>query len=276
MKKFLKIFFIVVVVLIAIYFIHSLITAKVYFDIYTAMKEKVESEEAFYGKLSSQTDETYKMEQEVFIKDNTFVKKITRTNTDNNEVVTLKFWQKYLPNKSENEDGTGYVFTDDGKQKGGSKFEYDKTALEPENKMYRYNSLRSMVLGISLQGTFFEHTPMENYTYSKILLSVLKHPTILYSTEFNGEKAYAIKQWYIFGEMGNFLFDVDEKPNIFDILPMLFESHTDYISKETKLPIGTDVGINGLPTTYEYFTKAVTDEDIKLPNVEEYTLQENN
>lgn len=146
MKKFFKIFFIVVLVLIAIYCIHSLITAKIYFDIYTAMKEKVESEETFYGKLSVQTDETYKMEQEVFIKDNTFVKKITRVNINNNEVVTLKFWQKYLQNRLENEDGTGYVFTDAGGQKGGSKFEYDKTTLEPENKMYRYNSLRSLVL----------------------------------------------------------------------------------------------------------------------------------
>lgn len=268
MKKFLKIFFIIVVILIAIYFIHSLITAKVYFDIYIAMKEKVENEETFYGKVSVQTDETYKIDQEVFIKDNIFVKKLIRTNTDNNEVVTLKFWQKYLPNKSENEDGTGYVFTDGGGQKGGSIFGYDPTALEPENKMYRYNSSIGVVLGLSLQGTFFDYTQNENYTYSKILLSVLKHPTVLYSTKFNGEKAYAIKQWYIFG---NVLLYRDP-----DILSVLFPSHTEYFSKETKLPIGTDSGINGMPTTYEYFTKEVTDKDVELPNVEEYTLQENN
>lgn len=41
MKKFLKCFLIILAVLIVLYFVHSLITAKVYFDIYTAMSEKV-------------------------------------------------------------------------------------------------------------------------------------------------------------------------------------------------------------------------------------------
>ena len=57
----------------------------------------------------------------------------------------------------------------------------------------------------------------------------------------------------------------------------LFNTGTEYISKETKLPIGTYIPIDSQQiTTYSYFTKDVTEEDIKMPNLEEYKVMENN
>ena len=56
MKKFLKNFFIIILILIVLYLVHSLITAKVYFDIYTAMKEKVETEDTLYAKNISNSE----------------------------------------------------------------------------------------------------------------------------------------------------------------------------------------------------------------------------
>lgn len=144
MKKFLKWFFIVIAILFAIYFVHSLITAKVYFNIYTAMKEKVENEDYFYAKLSSQSDETVMIENEIFVKDNNFVKVISYL-SDGKKVI-LKLWQKYLPNKTDNEDGTGYLFIESTDTKQVDKFEYDPTAIEPENKMYRYQCISNMVI----------------------------------------------------------------------------------------------------------------------------------
>lgn len=265
MKKFLKYFFILILILILVYVVYSLIISKVYFDIYTAMKEKVDSEETFYAKLNSDLDEPYKIEQEILIKDNIFIKKITRINKETNENICFKCWQKYLPNKTEDEEGVGYLFIEAGEQKVVSPLKYEDGTVEPENKMYRYNLLENMVIGDSLLSSFF-NSKVEDYTYLKILISALKYPSVLYSTEFNGEKVYAIKEFFILGDAGGFL--LDEDTNMLDVL---FASYIRYFSKETKLPVGT----NALPATHEYFTKEVTDEDIKLPNLDEYVLQTN-
>lgn len=275
MKKFLKCFLIILAVLIVLYFVHSLITAKVYFDIYTAMSEKVNNSEDFYSKIQIPMDADYEVTQEVFIKDNVFIKSLKRVSKDTNNVTTLKLWQKYLPNKTAEEDGTGYIFIDapDGTKKVEMLSYQD--VKEPENKMYRYELSKSLVMGQGLSSFFPSYTYDEDlsYTYSAMLLNTLKHPTILYSQKIDGESCYAIK--HIF-PMGNFLYEVDENITLNIIKTVLFGGRTTYISKETKLPVGVDNLTNPGFTKLEYFTKEVTDEDIKLPNLEEYTLQERN
>ena len=270
MKKFLKVFFIIILVLVVLYLVHSLITAKVYFDIYTAMKEKVEAEDTFYAKNYIKTDDKYSMEFEVFIKDNTFVKKLTRINENNERDVELKFWQKYLPNKSENEDGRGYIFATSNEDKSASILEYDPTAKEPENKMYRYYLTSSLILGQGLNVSFFSHLEMKDYTYFDMFLETLTKPSILYTTTYNDKECYAIKQFAIF-DMGVFLFEGDA-----NYLEMLTSTYIQYIDKDTKLPIGAyseNLLVN--QGEVEYFTREVTDEDIKLPDLKEYKILEN-
>lgn len=275
MKKFLRWILIILAVLIVLYFVHSLITAKVYFDIYTAMSEKVNNSEDFYSRIQIPMDTDYEVTQEVFIKDNVFIKSLKRVSKDANNVTTLKLWQKYLPNKTAEEDGTGYIFIDapDGTKKVEMLPYQD--VKEPENKMYRYELSKSLVLGQGLSDFFPIYTYDEDlsYTYSAMLLNTLKHPTILYSKKIDGESCYAIK--HIF-PMGNFLYEVEENITLNIIKTVLFGGRITYISKETKLPVGVDDLTNPGFTKLEYFTKEVTDEDIKLPNLEEYTLQERN
>lgn len=265
MKKFLKRFFIIVLVLLALYLIYSLIVTKVYFDIYTAMKEKVENEDSFYAKKIS-NEEDYIIEFEVIIKDNVFIKKISRINEHDNECMSIKLWQKYLPHKTDDEDGKGYIFAENGSNKNLQELEYDPTAIEPENKMYRYNLLSSMIMGEGIKESFFSYNEMTEYTYSKMLKDVLKCPTLLYITTYNGEECYAIKQFCIFN-MGNLLFVGDA--NYFE---MLTSTYVQYVSKDTKLPVGNSSNGKLLldESNCEYFTKEVTGEDIKLPDLSEY------
>ena len=267
-KKILKRIFIVLIVLAVLYFIYSAITAKIYFDIYSEMKNKVNSEKDFYAKIEQQVSEEYQITQEVFLKDNVYVKVLQRSNKENTDVVTLKLWQNHSPN-----DSKGYIFIESSVDdtKHAQVLEY-KEFKEPEDKMYRYQLAKSLVLGNSL--TDFSEYVVPEYTYSKILLGVMKHPTIIYSTEFNGEKCYAIK--YLLGSGGVYLFSPDERiPDFLMYFYALFNTSTEYISKETKLPIGVYMP-NAQPNTtnYSYFTKDVTEEDIKMPNLEEYEVIE--
>ena len=272
MKKFLKNFFIIILILIVLYLVHSLITAKVYFDIYTAMKEKVETEDTFYAKnISNSEYNNFSVELEVFIKDNVFVKKLTHINENNERELSFKVWQKYLPNKSEDEDGKGYMFVDSETDKNVSILEYNPIVIEPENKMYRYNIVLSHILGEGLINTFFEPSNIKEYTYSTMLSDVLKSPTILYSTSYNGEECYAIKQFLVLN--GNdFMYNADASN--FEILTA---TYVQYISKKTKLPIGTTSSkiLSGKQDKTEYFTREVTDEDIKLSDLKEYRILEN-
>lgn len=265
-KKILKRIFIVLIILAVLYFIYSAITAKIYFDIYSEMKNKVNSEKDFYAKLEHPVSEEYKVTQEVFFKDNVCVKKLQRINVKTNDVVELRFWQKHSPN-----DSKGYIFIESSldNTKNAQVLEY-KEVTEPEDKMYRYELTRSLVLGNSLND--FSEYNIQEYTYSKILLGVIKHPTILYGTEFNGEKCYAIK--YLFNSEGYLLSEVNEPlPDFLMYFYALFNTSTEYISKETKLPIGVYMP-NAQPNTtnYNYFTKEVTEEDVKMPNLEEYEV----
>lgn len=266
-KKILKRIFIVLIILAVLYFIYSAITAKIYFDIYSEMKNKVNSEDDFYAKLEQQVSEEYQVTQEVFLKDNVCVKKVQRVNVKTNDVVTLKFWQNHSPNNQK-----GYLFIESSldNTKNAQVLEY-KEVTEPEDKMYRYELIKSFVLGNSL--TDFSEYVVPEYTYSKILLGVIKHPTILYSKEFNGEKCYAIK--YLFTS-GYLLFSAEEQiPDFLMYFYALFNTGTEYISKETKLPVGRYMPIDSQQITiYSYFTKDVTEEDIKMPNLEEYKVME--
>ena len=268
-KKILKRIFIVLIVLVVLYCIHSCITAKIYLDIYTAMKNKVNSEKDFYAKIEQQVSEEYQITQEVFLKDNVYVKVLQRSNKENTDVVTLKLWQNHSPN-----DSKGYIFIESSVDatKHAQVLEY-KDVKEPEDKMYRYQVGKSLVLGNSLND--FSAYIVPEYTYSKILLGVMKYPTILYSKEFNGEKCYAIK--YLFTS-GYLLFSAEEQiPDFLMYFYALFNTGTEYISKETKLPVGRYMPIDSQQiTTYSYFTKDVTEEDIKMPNLEEYKVMENN
>ena len=266
-KKILKRIFIVLIILVVLYFIYSAITAKIYFDIYSEMKSKVNSEDDFYAKLEHPVSEEYQVIQEVFIKDKVYVKKLQRVNVKTNDVVTLKFWQNHAPNALK-----GYIFIEStlDNTKNAQVLKY-KEVTEPENRMYRYELAKNLVLGNTLQD--FSIYTIPDYTYSEIFLGVMKHPTILYSTEFNGEKCYAIK--YLFTS-GYLLFSAEEQiPDFLMYFYALFNTGTEYISKETKLPVGRYMPIDSQQiTTYSYFTKDVTEEDIKMPNLEEYKVME--
>ena len=56
---------------------------------------------------------------------------------------------------------------------------------------------------------------------------------------------------------------------------LLYSGAYIYINKDTNLPIISIAPDNTGITTYEYFTKDVTDEDLKEPDISEYTIQEN-
>lgn len=264
-KKILKRIFIVLVVLAILYFIYSCITAKIYFDIYSEMKNKVNSEKDFYAKVEMPVSEPYQVTQEIYIKDNIYIKQIQRKHLETNDTVTLKFWQNYSTN-----DYKGYLFVEDSTNtvKQAHALEHKKVT-QPEDKMYRYELTKSLVLGNSMQD--FSEYNIQEYTYSKILLSVIKHPTILYSTEFNGEKCYAIK--YLFNS-GYCLFSTDEQvPDFLMYFYALFNTSTEYVSKETKLPVGVYMPASTQQiTNYSYFSKEVTEKDVEMPNLEEYKM----
>lgn len=269
-KKVLKWLLIIVLVLVVLYFVHALITAKIYFDIYTAMKEKVNTSEEFYAKTEMPASDNYKVEQEIFIKDNVFVRKLTRTNKENENTTTLKMWEDFSKEKGV----TGYLFIESTGE-NTTKTAYlneDKEASEPEDRMCRYQIVRSLVIGQDADSYFYTKSNLEDYTYLKVLLGVIKHPTILYSKTIDGEKCYAIKN--VTYNIGNYLYPIDEAPKlkVFEYIFALFNEPTEYISKETKLPVAADNVVNTGRTTLSYFSKEVTDEDIKLPNLEEYEI----
>ena len=269
-KKILKWFLIILLTLAVIYFIYSAITAKIYFDIYTAMYNKVNNEEDFYAKIQSEVPENTEITLEVFIKDNVAVKKLTKIDTETKHKVTLKFLQQYALENGEKD--KCYLIVETPESKTIQEIIPSENIVEPENKMFRYDFAKSMVMGNGIDFTSYINS-MQEYTYSKILLSVLKHPTILYSTEFNGEKCYAIRYETM---SGNFLFpEGTSKTNMFLAqLQAFFAGSTEYISKETKLPIGKDV-VNTTENVYSFFSKEVTEEDIALPDLSEYELLQN-
>lgn len=278
-KKILKWALVIIVALIVIYFAYSAITAKIYYDIYTAMHEKVNSSNDFYAKVQMEVNEPYETIMEILIKDDVFIKKLQRINTETNELTTLKLWQKYIPEKTDGKDDTFYILVENSANNIKQVTEYDYVyAEEPEDKMYRFAMARSLVLGVSGFSDDFENgKKVEKCTYSKIFWSVIKCPTILYSTEFNGEKCYAVKSIFKITDLGSYLFPVDMNPFelFFANIMCLFDGDVEYISKETKMPVGANTNLNSGEKIYEYFTKEVTEEDIKLPNLEEYEVLSN-
>lgn len=266
-KKILKWILIVLLSLFCIFFIYSCITAKICLDIYTEMFNKVNNEPNFYGSLKSEDDDAI-ITQEVYLMNNIFTQTVKRTEK-NGETVSLKMWQNY--NREDPESQTVYLFIDGTAKniKIVDEIKNTNNSKEPDNKMYRYYLVGNLVMGAGID--FQENH--EEYNYAKILKAVLKHPIIIYTTEFNGEKCYAIK----YNDMGGFLYSEDEEePSHFKtFINNILHGKVDYISKNTKLPIGTNFGVNGAQTTYSYFSKDVTEDDIKMPDLSEYELNNN-
>ena len=266
-KKILKWILIVLLSLFCIFFIYSCITAKICLDIYTEMFNKVNNEPNFYGSLKSEDDDAI-ITQEVYLMNNIFTQTVKRAEK-NGETVSLKMWQNY--NREDPESQTVYLFIDGTAKniKIVDEIKNTNNSKEPDNKMYRYYLVGNLVMGAGID--FQENH--EEYNYAKILKAVLKHPIIIYTTEFNGEKCYAIK----YNDMGGFLYSEDEEePSHFKtFINNILHGKVDYISKNTKLPIGTNFGVNGAQTTYSYFSKDVTEDDIKMPDLSEYELNNN-
>lgn len=273
-KKILKWALVIIVALIVIYFAYSAITAKIYYDIYTAMHEKVNSSNDFYAKVQMEVNEPYETSMEILIKDDVFIKKLQRINTETNELTTLKLWQKYIPEKTDGKDDTFYILVENSANNTKQVTEYDYVyAEEPKDKMYRYGMTRRLVLGnTGFSEDFNAGKKIEQYTYSKLFWLAIKSPAIIYNAEFNGEKCYAVKSIFKITDLGNYLFPLDSNPfeMFFENIMYLFNGDIEYISKETKMPVGAHTMLNSGERVYEYFTKEVTEDDIKLPNLEEY------
>lgn len=266
-KKILKWILIVLLSLFCIFFIYSCITAKICLDIYTEMFNKVNNEPNFYGSLKSEDDDAT-ITQEVYLMNNIFTQTVKRTEK-NGETVSFKMWQNY--NREDPESQTVYLFIEGTANniKKVDEIKNTNNSKEPDNKMYRYYLVGSLVMGAGID--FQENH--EEYNYIKMLKAVLKHPIIIYTTEFNGEKCYAIK----YNDMGVYLYEVDEEePSHFKtFINNLLHGKVDYISKNTKLPVGTNFGVNGAQTTYSYFSKDITEDDIKMPDLSKYELTNN-
>lgn len=242
-EKILKILIIIILVLLVLFFINRLYTSTIIYKTYSTMLSKAE-ENNFYVKRTNVIQNSTTV-LETYIKDGIYKKSLImiQNGSDNNTTIrTLDFWR----NNIENIDNKYYLIIGVDNEKtlaGEGNLAYEK---EPQNKMYKYDFSKSLVIGNG-ELNFYED---EEYTFKEIFIYTLKNT---------------------FGEFWTNVEIFSDKKDCYK----LHYSGTDlYISKDTYLPVFA-LGNDGYGV-YEYYTKDITEEDIKEPDVSECKVPENN
>lgn len=238
MKKFIKYILICILAFLLLFIINRLYTTNIMYKTYKTMLSKA-NEDNFYSKITT-TNQTVTSNLETWIK-NGIYKKVVTHETEDNVKRSLTFWEH---NKSPNEKNKFYLIIKvDDKIVHVEEKDVDYQ-VEPNNKWYKYNYAQSLVVG---DGKLIYLEDEKEYSFLDIFVNNLKNLRTNASI-------------------------ISDKDNCYKLL---YSGAYIYINKDTNLPIISIAPDNTGITTYEYFTKDVTDEDLKEPDISEYTIQEN-